>query len=276
MSRDSSEQPVVNGEKHTDVTQPIAPREKGWFVPMLGHGAWLAVSFVSASMIVSLLALLMKDTIGPIDKYIDYNISLILLSVIAYGLMLSIQVLGLHYIFHQPVSWKIFGLNKGGSRWKDAVVAVVGFLVYAVGAAALMMLVAKFVPVIDVNQLQNIGFDKTTSALQNILVAILFIVIDPIFEESIFRGFLYGQLKRIRVPTWLNIIFTSALFGAAHLQWNVGINVFALSVVLCLMREYTGSIYAGMILHGLKNAIAFYYVFLYPLGVSSFLHFFSL
>ena len=61
---------------------------------------------------------------------------------------------------------------------------------------------------------------------------------------------------RKRVPVWLAMILVSVLFGIMHRQVNVGINVFFLSMVLCLMREMTGTIYAGILLHMLKNGIA--------------------
>ena len=51
-----------------------------------------------------------------------------------------------------------------------------------------------------------------------------------------------------------------------HGQWNVGINVFAMSIVLCVMREITGSIYSGILLHMLKNMLAFYLLYIATLG----------
>ena len=62
------------------------------------------------------------------------------------------------------------------------------------------------------------------------------------------------------------ILLVSALFGAVHLQWNVGVNVFSVSVVLCILRELTGTIYSGIIVHMIKNGVAFFLV--YILGIS--------
>jgi membrane protease YdiL (CAAX protease family) len=66
------------------------------------------------------------------------------------------------------------------------------------------------------------------------------------------------------MPVWVAIVITSALFGFIHGQWNVGIDVFALSVVLCSLREITGSIWAGILLHMLKNSVAFFIIFITP------------
>ncbi|RYZ49901.1 MAG: CPBP family intramembrane metalloprotease, partial [Sphingobacteriales bacterium] len=59
-------------------------------------------------------------------------------------------------------------------------------------------------------------------------------------------------------------IVTSIVFGAIHGQWNVAVDVFALSLILCSLREITGSIWAGVLLHMLKNGIAFYFLFIGP------------
>jgi membrane protease YdiL (CAAX protease family) len=57
------------------------------------------------------------------------------------------------------------------------------------------------------------------------------------------------------------MVATSVLFGLIHGQWNVGVDVFVLSMVACSLREVTGSIWAGILLHMLKNALAFYIIF---------------
>jgi len=59
-------------------------------------------------------------------------------------------------------------------------------------------------------------------------------------------------------------LVTSLVFAAVHGQWNVAIDTFALSLVLCALREVTGTIWAGILLHMFKNAIAFYVLFIYP------------
>ena len=109
------------------------------------------------------------------------------------------------------------------------------------------------------------GFDR-------ILAFLTLVVIAPIAEEIIFRGWLYGKLREKlngRLSEMWGIILsafiTSLLVGLVHLQWNVGVNVFALSIVLCAMREITGTIYAGMLTHMLKNGLAFYLI--YVIGV---------
>ena len=101
--------------------------------------------------------------------------------------------------------------------------------------------------------------------LERGLAFITLVVIAPIIEEIIFRGWLYGKL-RIIIPKWLAILITSLLFGLIHMQWNVGISVFAMSIVTCTLREITGTIYSGILVHMINNGVAFCLV--YIVGIS--------
>jgi membrane protease YdiL (CAAX protease family) len=95
------------------------------------------------------------------------------------------------------------------------------------------------------------------------LAFVTLVVVAPIAEEIIFRGYMYGKLKKF-VPIWVAILATSLLFGAVHGAWNLAIDTFALSIVLCSLREFTGNIWASILLHMVKNGIAFYILFIYP------------
>ena len=93
-----------------------------------------------------------------------------------------------------------------------------------------------------------------------IMAFICLVVLAPLCEEIIFRGWLYGKL-RFRMPALPAILIVSVLFGIMHGQWNVGVTVFAMSLGMCVLREFTGTIWAGVLLHMIKNGIAFYFLF---------------
>ena len=162
---------------------------------------------------------------------------------------------------------------RGWPTWTDIGLSLVGFIVYlmlAVGLTALFMFFPWFAEVAD--QSQDVGFNVLNSGLDRVVAFITLVVIAPIAEEIIFRGWLYRKLRiKLSEKTSnltgmvITILLVSLLFGLIHMQWNVGVNVFALSVVLCGLREITGTIYAGILLHMLKNGIAFY--MLYVLGI---------
>ena len=148
--------------------------------------------------------------------------------------------------------------------WTDIGLSPIGFVVGNI-LALLFAALFSFFPWFDANEAQNIGFTTYLIGGDRIIAFIALVVIAPIAEETIFRGWLYGKL-RAKQSAPLAILLTSLLFALVHFQWNVGVNVFALSIVLCGLREITGTIYAGILTHMLKNGIAFY--LLYIIGIS--------
>lgn len=87
------------------------------------------------------------------------------------------------------------------------------------------------------------------------LLALLAVVLAPLFEELFFRGFLFRGLAR----TWgwpLGAIVSGAIFGAVHLQLTVFIPLFGLGVVLAWVYERTGSIWTAILLHAVFNGLS--------------------
>lgn len=157
--------------------------------------------------------------------------------------------------------------------WSDIGLALVSYIAYLVLALILTSFFNIF-PWFNSNEAQNVGFGMFMSRPELILAFFSTVVITPIIEEMIFRGFLYGKLREVLAGKISNlasiivsVVLTSALFGLMHGQWNVGVDVFGLSVILCLLREITGTIHAGILLHILKNGIAFYLVFVLGAGL---------
>lgn len=143
--------------------------------------------------------------------------------------------------------------------WTDIGLSLVGFIASALLAWVLTW-IFTLIPGFDAEQAQDVGFSYFLSGGERAIAFLMLVVIAPIVEEIIFRGWLYGKL-RARLGMVASILITSALFGLVHMQWNVGVNVFALSVVCCVLREVTGTIYAGILTHMIKNGVAFYLVY---------------
>ena len=157
---------------------------------------------------------------------------------------------------------------RGLPTWTDIGLAPVGYMVSLVLAMGLTALFELF-PWFDAEQAQELGFSTYIVGFDRIIAFIALVVVAPIAEEVIFRGWLYGKMREKisekASELWsivISICLVSLLFGIVHGQWNVGVDVFALSVVLCGLREITGTIYSGILLHMLKNGLAFYLLFI--------------
>lgn len=162
---------------------------------------------------------------------------------------------------------------RGWPTWTDIGLAPIGFGAYWLLASGLTLLFTTIFPWFNAGEAQEIGFSLQISGFDRLIAFLTLVVVAPIAEETIFRGWLYGKLrsKLLKyVSNWWSIIIStflvSFLFGLVHLQWNVGVNVFAMSIVLCALREITGTVYADILLHMLKNGVAFYLLFILGIG----------
>lgn len=87
-------------------------------------------------------------------------------------------------------------------------------------------------------------------------VSILFTTITvPIAEELLFRGAIYGALKKGMAKP-IALILQAVIFGVMHGNMIQGIYAFALGVVLALIYERTKSIWAPILMHMLVNGIS--------------------
>lgn len=167
--------------------------------------------------------------------------------------------------------WQEVGLI-GWPTWTDIGLSVAGFIIYLIAAAILTALFSLF-PWFNAGEAQELGFSVYAGGVDRLIAFVTLVIIAPIAEEIIFRGYLYAKLKARfsekvseKASIAISIVLVSLLFGLVHMQWNVGVNVFAMSVVLCAMREVTGTIHAGILTHMIKNGVAFYLLFVLGIG----------
>ncbi|MBQ6375884.1 CPBP family intramembrane metalloprotease [Candidatus Saccharibacteria bacterium] len=219
---------------------------------------WVFVSVVTAQLVLGLLLVWMIGA-EALNRPVWSGIYSILTYVIA--IFLSIYVLP-KLSRKWRTSREELGLN-GLPTWTDIGLSPVGFIVGTLLAAGLTALF-NMIPWFDAEQVQETGFSIYMNGGERIMAFFVLVVVAPVMEEIIFRGWLYGKL-RSRMGAVAAVLIASLVFGVMHFQWNVGVNVFALSVVLCVMREVTGTIYAGILAHMIKNGVAFY--LLYVLGM---------
>jgi membrane protease YdiL (CAAX protease family) len=85
------------------------------------------------------------------------------------------------------------------------------------------------------------------------LMAVAAVLVAPMAEEVVFRGYLYPAAKRFCGPLG-GMIFSSLVFAAAHGNVVALLPLFILAMLLCLIYEFTGSIWANISVHFLFNA----------------------
>lgn len=221
------------------------------YLPILAIITFYAAQFIVG---VPMLIILGSDTLKtPLVATI--------FSVLVYSLSFIFLLFALKHI--KPLK-DLVTRNELGFKdlvtFSDIGLAIASFFGYLAFSAILTALFSVF-PWFNLTENQPLLYSTLISPLNKVFAAIALVVFGPILEEVIYRGLIYGKLRK-KHSLITSILVVSILFGFLHGQWNVGVDVFALSVVACLMRETTGTIYAGIILHILKNTIAFYFLFM--------------
>jgi membrane protease YdiL (CAAX protease family) len=90
-------------------------------------------------------------------------------------------------------------------------------------------------------------------------IAVFSVTLGPLFEELLFRGFLYPLLRK-HFGVLTAIIGTALPFGLVHLaqygySWASGLLIFMVGVVLATVREKANSLAAGFLVHVAYNGV---------------------
>lgn len=226
-------------------------------------------------------------------------VSLVLLGVASLGLLATLMV----YFKSKKISIKSLGLWR--IKWAKMWRIPAAYGLYFVILIIVMGLLSAFIPAFDLDQTQDVGFANPAGwQLLLAFIGLVIIppfAEELFFRGFIYQGLrdnwrpmpvvyfglavasvfaLMGNSMAagvLVVGTVLSVtlaekkqllgaaVFSSMLFALAHGQWNVAIDTFILSFALIWVFEKTGSIWASVLLHALKNLIAFGAIFIYPL-----------
>jgi len=214
------------------------------------------LSQVVAIFLVGVGMQLANQPISELDNSANLQFIYVLLAEgLAVGMVMFI-------LSHRKMSLASIGLGRK-PKWPDLLRGIIGFAAfYALLIVATIILNILF-PNLDKGT-QDVGFNNLNGTTANLIAFVALVILPPLGEEPLVRGYLYSGL-RSRLKFIPALVITSILFGAAHLQtgagsellWAAAANTFILSAVLVYLREKSGALYAGMLVHMLNNAIAF-------------------
>lgn len=139
-------------------------------------------------------------------------------------------------------------------------------LLVAPGAYILTMLgFALFFSLLSSNNLDVPGFtgEKTqvigefgVDLIGRILAFITAVLIAPIIEELVFRGFMLRAFAK-HMPVWGAVLASSVLFSAIHVTLGVFFPLMILGIVMAVLTVKTKSIYPAIAFHMINNSMAF-------------------
>ena len=185
-----------------------------------------------------------------------------------YILLAEVITIGVIVWFVRRHKRKLSDIGVKRPRWRDVGYGLAAYVPYVL---LLILLITVVTPFIDVSQEQELGFEATRTFWQLALIFVSLVLLPPLTEELMMRGFVFTSL-RSRMSFLSTTLITSVLFAIAHLAggaqgsgplYVAAVDTFVLSLLLCYVREKTGSIWACVVLHALKNGIAFAGLFIF-------------
>lgn len=229
-------------------------------VVVIGESSWLLLCFTVVTLFLTAGVGAMS---GGVHAFMQTSLGQLVAGLLVYSFACALVVLPLWFINGRRDVVKTLGVDKI-PRVKDMLVALPAWVLYMLATTTVGFVVLVLMPWIDGDQAQQIGFSDINTPLEYVIAFFALVILPPVAEEFMFRGYLYGRLRtRLRfVPSTLVV---SLLFGFVHQQWNVAIDTFVLSLFLCYLRETTGSIWPSVLLHALKNMVAYTLLFIAPL-----------
>lgn len=141
--------------------------------------------------------------------------------------------------------WRVFGLGRRVD-WLlvMASLALIGMLDWAIYTYA------------PVSEADPSDFLESAQPAFPELAALLFsaVIVAPVFEEIVFRGFLFQGLRKKTGAVWAAVIST-VFFALIHTQYDFWgwISVGLTGVAACYMTWRTGSLKSAIALHALTN-----------------------
>ena len=204
-------------------------------VALLGGGivAVIAAAFFGAEIEDTPPGVLM---VGTVVQDIGFVVSAIIFARLAY-----------------PPRPSHFGLRRT-NVWKALGLLFAVYVAYGLFAGAWSQIIDLGEPE---DQLDDLGVDRSDLLLA--LSAVLVCVVAPVVEEFFFRGFFFAALRNWR-GVWPAAIFTGIIFGGIHVgsaEAGALVPLMVFGFGLCLLYQWTGSLYPCIALHALNNSIAF-------------------
>jgi membrane protease YdiL (CAAX protease family) len=148
--------------------------------------------------------------------------------------------------------FEYLGLTR--PRARDLVLGVTAIFGYIVVTNSILALLGR-------NIVTPFQLDIYRTALEAGAVPWLFlavIVVAPVAEEVLFRGFLFRGWHRSPRDAWIVIAATALLWAFVHLQYDAYtlVQVLVCGLLLGWIRWITGSTTLVMLLHGIANGEA--------------------
>ena len=250
---------MVNESMLTSDVDSTEPRRQIW-------GPWSTTGFGLVVIVISIIVqaiisfvFIMAELITTATSDLDEFEFLEWLETLDLGLVLSLSII-ISAVVGVGLIIIIIKVRKGltitqylGLR-SVSIRAIFFSLAVSVGFLVLSSLVSLF---FETPADSDIMLKAYESSVWPALFWIAVVVFAPVFEEILFRGFLFEGFRHSRIGVVGTIIVTSLVWAGFHLQYGLLdiASIFVLGVLFGIVRHMTGSLWAPMLMHAFHNLV---------------------
>ena len=214
-----------------------------------GVPTWLyrKLDFIGAGLLFVIFGGLSLANTAVDPAKISFTPQVLLGSIIFHLTLGILAVVAVGFRVH-PVTWL-------GLRWRHWPWV---FLIAPATVLAMWLVFGGLQAIGYMDWMESLGVEATqdsvkllqtaTDPMVLVLMAIAAVLVAPVCEEIVFRGYLYPVAKKY-AGTWTAAICSGLVFAAAHGSLAALLPLFIFGIVLALLYEKTGSIWAPMAVH---------------------------
>ena len=223
----------------------------------LAFGPWdVAIGSLIAAFFVMIVVLGVRAPVTteiaePTQMIVGTIISALIFFVVIGGILASLTA--------RRIAWRdCFGLTRLGPaavllRAAALIALALPLVISAIALARVLLAACGYIDDSPQEIVRFLAHNRSSSARW--VVAVFAVVVAPMQEEFLFRGYLYGIMRRYAGPT-VGIVANAALFAAIHLHLPSFGGLFVLAVCLTLAYEWSGSLFVPMAMHAIFNSFS--------------------
>jgi uncharacterized protein len=223
-------------------------------VPRTPWGLWATLGWVILAFVLSAIAGVVALVIWRPDAVMSGGVDMLkdgpLISITTVAsAVVQVGALALAAKLARWPAGEYLGLVRPATR--PALIAIAVLIVFLLGYDALTYLLGR--DIVTPFQLDTYRSARDSGTLP--LLWLTFVIVGPIAEEIMFRGFLFRGWVRSERSAIPAILIISALFAAIHVQydWFGILQVFFIGLLLAIARWRSGSTLLTILMHVLAN-----------------------
>jgi len=237
---------IISKLKGKEMLKPVRDLEPvRWGIPDIFK---VAILFFTAFYLVNILELICRTKTFSGNLLMIFNTSfldILVFCFIVYFVMIKYRQ-----------GWSALGLSM--KNWLRGVfLGITGYIAILPLFLLIVLLITRISGYFDyqppVHPLVNIFFKEGNPFILGGVI-VLAVLVAPVIEEIVFRGFIYSAVKK-RAGITLAIIVTSALFSLLHMSIFSFLPIFFLGIALAYLYEKTGLLISSITLHVIHNSI---------------------